>query len=141
MRTDNDVTKVPRSDPAKYRFSGLNRALKIANEDEYKAHDTIDHPSKLSTEHEEKSKILNPKGIYVAKVDLETDLVEALKDTFLKFTGAENPEDAIKYLQHRKAIRMGKFLASHSNSLSTLADDDLAKPLKYLTKLSAGRRS
>jgi Predicted ATP-dependent endonuclease of the OLD family len=142
MRTDNDVTKVPRSDPVKYRFSGLNRALKIANNEAlYEDHDTINHPSKLSAEHEEESKILNPKRIYVAKVDLETDLVEALTDTLLDFTGAEDHADAIKYLQHRKAIRMGEFLVSHSGSLSTLADDDLAKPLNHLVKLSAERRS
>ncbi len=141
MRTDNDVTKVPRSDPVKYRFSGLNRALKIANEAVYEDDDTINHPSKLSAEHEEESKILNQKGIYVAKVDLETDLVEALTDTLLDFTSAEDHAGAIKYLQHRKAIRMGEFLVSHSSSLSTLADDDLAKPLKHLAKLSAERRS
>ncbi|MGA2404565.1 MAG: AAA family ATPase [Syntrophobacteraceae bacterium] len=141
MRTDNDVTKVPRSDPVKYRFSGLNRALVIANEVVYEDDDTADHPSKLSAEHATESKILNPKGIYVAKVDLETDLVEALTDTLFEFTGATNNADAIKYLQHRKAIRMGEFLAHHSGSLSTLAEDDLAKPLKHLAKLSAMRRS
>ncbi len=141
MRTDNDVTKVPRSDPVKYRFSGLNRALNIANETVYEDNDTIDHPSELSAEHKEESKILNPKGIYVSKVDLETDLVEALTDILLKFTGAEEHADAIKYLQHRKAIRMGEFLANHSSTLSTLADDDLAKPLKHLARLSTRRRS
>jgi len=141
MRTDNDVTKVPRSAPVKYRFSGLNRALKIANETEYEDHDTINHPSKLSAEHEEESKTLNPKGIYVAKVDLETDLVEALTDTLLEFTGAENHAGAIQYLQQRKAIRMGEFLVSHSSSLSTLVEDNLVKPLKHLAKLSARRRS
>lgn len=141
MRTDNDVTRVPRSSPVKYRFSGLNRALKIADEVEYEDHDTIDHPSKLSVLHEKESKILNPKGIYVSKVDLETDLVEALSDTLLEFTGAKNHEDAVEYLQQRKAIRMGEFVASHSNSLSALADDDLAEPLKHLATLSAERRS
>ncbi|MFZ2399754.1 MAG: AAA family ATPase [Smithella sp.] len=141
MRTDNDVTKVPRATPVKYRFSGLNRALRIANEIEYEDHDTIDHPLKLLAEHKRESKILNPKGIYIANVDLETDLVEALTDTLLAFTGADDNADAINYLQQRKAIRMGEFLASHSNSLATLADDDLAKPLKHLAKLSAGRRS
>jgi putative ATP-dependent endonuclease of OLD family len=140
MRTDNDVTKVPRATPVKYRFSGLNRALRIANEIEYEDHDTIDH-LKLLAEHKRESKILNPKGIYIANVDLETDLVEALTDTLLAFTGADDNADAINYLQQRKAIRMGEFLASHSNSLATLADDDLAKPLKHLAKLSAGRRS
>ena len=131
----------PWSAPVKYRFSGLNRALNIANEAEYLDHDTIDHPSKLLAEHKKESKILNPKGIYVAKVDLETDLVEALTNTLLEFTGAKDHADAIKYLQHRKAIRMGEFLASHSSSLATLADDDLAEPLKHLAKLSVERRS
>jgi putative ATP-dependent endonuclease of the OLD family len=141
MRTDNDVTKVPYSNPVKYRFSGLNRALKIVGEAVYEDHAKIDHPSKLSKEHKKVSKILNPKGIYIAKVDLETDLVEAHTDALLKFTGAENHADAIKFLQHRKAIRMGEFLASHSSSLSTLAGDDLAIPLKHLAKLSAERRN
>lgn len=141
MRTDNDVTKVPRSNPVKYRFSGLNRALNIANEEIYEDHDTVDHPSKLSAEHNEESKILNPKGIYVAKVDLETDLVEALPDTLLEFADAEDQANAISYLQQRKAIRMGEFLASYKSSLSALANDDLAKPLKHLAKLSAGRRN
>jgi len=141
MRTDNDVAKVPHSNPAKFRFSGMNRALKIANEAVFEDDDTIDCPAKLSAEHEKVSKILNPKGIYVAKVDLETDLVEVLTGNLLKFSGADDHASAIKYLKHRKAIRMGEFLASHSSSLSTLIDNDLAKPLKHLAKLSAGRRS
>lgn len=140
MRTDNDVTKVPRSFPVKYRFSGLNRALKIANEDVYEDDDTVDHPSKLLAEHQEVSEILNPKGIFVAKVDLETDLVEALPGPLLEFTDADNYPDAVKYLQQRKAIRMGEFLASQSSSLTALADDDLAMPLKHLATLSVGRR-
>ncbi|MCI5166606.1 MAG: DUF2813 domain-containing protein [Candidatus Electrothrix sp. GM3_4] len=141
MRTDNDVTKVPYSSPAKYRFSGLNRALKLASETEYEDDDTINHPSLLSAEHEKESKLLNPMGIYVAKVDLETDLVEALPEIIVKLTNAKDKAGAIKWLQYRKAIRMGEFLATHSNSLSSLADDDLAKPLKCLVSLSAGRRN
>lgn len=141
MRTDNDVTKVPRSKPAKYRFSGLNRALGIANENTYMDHDTIDHPSKLVAEHEAESKVLNPKGIYVSKVDLETDLAEALTEVLLKFSDAEDKEGAIKYMQKRKAITMGEFLFKYSASLSYLVDDDLSKPLKHLAALAAERRS
>jgi putative ATP-dependent endonuclease of OLD family len=140
MRTDNDVTKVPRSNPVKYRFSGLNRALKIAKKTEYKDHKTIDHASKLSSQHKTKSKALNPKGIYIAKVDLETDLVEALNDVFLKFTRADSDIDAIQYMQKRKAIRMGEFLAEHSDSLSVLMNDDLSKPIKHLAKIPLKRR-
>lgn len=141
MRTDNDVTKVPRSNPIKYRFSGLNRALEIANEATYEDDDTTDHPSKLLAEHQEESKVLNPKGIYVSKVDLETDLAEALTDVLLKFADAENKEGAIKYMQKRKAIRMGEFLFDYSESLSSLVDDDLSKPLKHLAVLAAERRN
>lgn len=140
MRTDNDVSKVPRSNPTKYRFSGLNRALKIANLKEYSDHKTIDHPSKLSSQHSLKSKTLNPKGIYISKIDLETDLVEALTETFLEFTDTDNSMEAIKYMQKRKAIRMGEFLANHSDSLPTLENDDLAKPLKHLANLPTRRR-
>lgn len=140
MRTDNDVTKVQRSNPPKYRFSGLNRALKIAGEAVYENHDTIDHPSRLKEEHEEESKVLNPKGIFVSKIDLEHDLVEALLDETLEYSKADNAEDAVTYFQQRKAIRMGEFLREYKEDLSKLADDALAAPLKYIEDISSQRR-
>lgn len=141
MRTDNDVTKVPKSDPIKYRFSGLNRALRIIEEDEYEDHDTIDHPSKLNKEHEEESKTLNPKGIFVSKVDLENDLVSSLRDEALSFAETDNIEDAVKYFQHRKAIRMGQFIADHQSAFSTLSSNALAMPLMHIQKFATKRRT
>lgn len=140
MRTDNDVSKVPKSDPPTYRFAGLNRALKIAGENTYQNHDKINTPKQLSEEVATESKVLNPKGIYISKVDLEHDLADALPDALIKFAGADDIAGAIKYLQGRKAIRMGGFLASHSHELIKIANDDIAKPLLHVAKLSASRR-
>ena len=141
MRTDNDVTKVPRSDPPKYRFSGLNRALRILEENEYKDHDTIDHPSKLNTEHEEESKILNPRGVFISKIDLENDIVAAMEKEAFAFANSNNVEGAVKYFQHRKAIRMGQFVANHKTAFSTLENDDLASPLIHIQSFALMRRS
>lgn len=140
MRTDNDVTKVPRSDPPQYRFSGLNRALKLADEESlYPGQSEKSCPSELIEEWKETSELTMPKGIYIAKVDLETDLVEALPDILMTFSGAEDEEGAIKYLKHRKAIRMGQFLAEHQDELSVLKVNDLAMPLLYLKELAGTR--
>tara|TARA_B110001469_G_C9646559_1_gene327037 strand:+ start:402 stop:2111 length:1710 start_codon:yes stop_codon:yes gene_type:complete len=139
MRTDNDVSKVPYSDPAKYRFAGLNRALKIASEKEYEDRYDISCPSELTVEWKRTSVLSIPKGIFISKIDLETDLVEALPDTLKEFSGAKSQKGAIKYLQKRKAIRMGQFIAAHKDALPKLMDDDLAMPLHFLKALAETR--
>lgn len=140
LRTDNDVFKVQNSKPPKWRFAGLNRALKIAEEQTYKHNETIDTPQKLYSTWVDECKVLDPKGIFVACVDLENDLAEVLKDELLAFSARKTKEDAIAFLQERKAIRMAGFLAQYADALANLSDDRLAMPLHHAVKLSEERR-
>ena len=131
VRTDNDVSKVPRSDPEKWRLVGLNRALKLINGNEYEDLDEKPSSTDLTSEWSETSDEVNDHGVFVSKGDLETDLVTALEAPCLEFTAAENAQDAIKFFQKRKAVLMGEFVATHGEQLRTLGDDELARPLMY----------
>jgi len=137
MRTDNDVFKVQNAKPPKWRAAGLNRALRIAGEDEYEHWDEKIEPEDIETEWEEESKILNPKGIYVSKIDLENDLGDACEDSLKKFTKKKYIHSAVEYLQKKKALRMSAFLAQYKEDLKALKDDDMAKPLLHSISLVA----
>ena len=141
MRTDNDVFKVPESDPIKWNFAGLNRALRIAAELEYEYFEQDEKPDDLSQEWADEARVLNPKGIYVSKTDLENDLGEALSDELKKYAGKPTVKAAIKFLQGKKAIRMRKFLAEQGGSLGRLHSDALARPLHRAVKYVEERRS
>jgi putative ATP-dependent endonuclease of OLD family len=140
LRTDNDVSKVPHSDPPRWRFAGLNRALRLASEQEYLDHDSINSPVNLAAEWASESKVLNPKGIYLARFDLEHDLAAVCEASLLKFTEADNAAAAVEILQKRKALNMGDFLAQHGAALKALVDDDLAAPLHHVVWLAKERQ-
>ena len=74
----------------------------------------------------------------MSKIDLETDLVNELSIEVIKKFGYESKNDAIKYLQGKKALRMSSLLELISKSLNALADADLARPLYELQKLNQG---
>src|SRR5699024_5791209 len=106
MRTDNDVSKVPRKD--EWRYAGLNRALRIAGEEEYPnnptqltSQDLIDNGLWTKT-----SELIEPQGIYISKIDLENDLVNELGVEICAVLNKSNNMAAVKYLQGKKAIRM-----------------------------------
>ena len=138
MRTDNDISKVPKKH--EWNYAGMNRCLKIAElpelttkNAEFTAQDTVHEGlwQRLSTD-------LNKKGIFLSKIDLETDLVNELSIEVIKEFGYESKNDAIKYLQGKKALRMSSLLKLISKSLNTLAGADLARPLYELKKLNQG---
>jgi len=131
LRTDNDVFRVPRSNPVKWQLAGLNRALKLANEDEYEDLEEQTSAEELEEKWKDTSAEVNDQGVFVARVDLETDLVSALEEECLEFANADSKETAIAYLKSRKAIRMGELLVALGDSLAELRDDNLAKPLHY----------
>ncbi len=135
MRTDNDVFKVQRSKPPKWRFAGLNRALRIAGKREYKHYNKEIFPEGLSKEWEAESKVLNPKGIYLSKIDLENDLGYACEASLKKYTKKTSRLKAVEYLQEKKALRMTRFLTGYKETLKTLKDDNLAKPLLHAVRL------
>ena len=139
MRTDNDVFKVPRSNPVKWNFAGLNRSLRIAGKALYRPYENDNKPD-LTEEWVNESKVLNPRGIYVAENDLENDLGATVSDAMKKFVDSEDVEDAISYLQKKKALRMGEFLKEHKECLADLNDDNLAKPLHHAVCLVKKRR-
>ena len=134
LRTDNDVFKVPKSDPIKWNLAGLNRALKIAGENVYEYLEQNEKTDDLSAEWANEAKVLKPKGIYVSQKDLENDLGEALSEQIKEFSGSSTVEKAVEFLQDKKAIRMRKFLAQAAGSLRGLGSHGLAKPLHHAVK-------
>lgn len=141
MRTDNDVFKVPRSHPIQWNLAGLNRALRIADETEYEYLTQDEKPDDLTEEWVVVSKILNPKGVYVSKTDLENDLGEVLGDEIKAYSGELTVMAAVKFLQGKKAVRMSGFLAEHEDNLVKLKYDELAQPLYRAVKYVGERRA
>lgn len=132
MRTDNDVSKI--SHKQEWQHAGINRCLSIIGEValarrsvEFTAQYTVDNG-----EWKTASALLNNKGIFLSKVDLETDLVDELSDDVKIATKMADDDSAIKYLQEKKALRMGQLLNSISGCLQKLKDGELAKPLHKL---------
>lgn len=135
MRTDNDVSKVPRQN--KWQYAGINRCLSIVgekslenNDTEFTSQDTIDNG-----EWEAASDLLNDKGIFLSKVDLEADLLSELPEEIKTALGKGDIESALKYLQGKKALRMRELLKSIDSELHQLNSGDLAKPLHKLLEL------
>ncbi len=57
------------------------------------------------------SKLLNPRGLFVARVDLETDLYDELALEMEEFSGSNDKLKAINYLKSSKAINMRQFIS------------------------------
>ena len=136
MRTDNDISKVPNQD--KWQYSGFNRCLTIAGYDSLE-HSDVKVKQQLTVDNGEwegVSDLVNEQGIFLSKIDLETDLVEELPEPILSVLNKANAAGAIKYLQGKKALRMSSLLKGIKEDLSQLKDGDLAKPLHKLLALS-----
>jgi putative ATP-dependent endonuclease of the OLD family len=139
VRTDNDIIKVPKITPQKWNFAGLNRALNICKQSTI---DYIDHyPSEkeINDQWIEVSKKANLQGVFISMIDLENDLGQACEAEIKKYTDANDLVDAVKYMQARKAIRMGEFLKDFNASLKNLNTHDLAKPLLYCAEKARER--
>ena len=135
MRTDNDVSKVPRKD--EWQYAGINRCFSIVEEEkldnsdtEFFAQETVDNG-----EWQAASELLNDKGIFLSKVDLETDLVSELEEEIKTALGKSTAKSAIDYLQGKKALRMRELLKSVVADLPKLNEGELAKPLHALLAL------
>lgn len=135
MRTDNDVSKI--SSKNEWQHAGINRCLSLIGEDpfdrgytEFSPQDTVDNG-----EWQTASDMLNDQGIFLSKVDLETDLVEELSDEIQTAVGKSDDDSAIKYLQGKKALRMRNLLKSISRDLHKLNRGELAKPLHKLVEM------
>jgi putative ATP-dependent endonuclease of OLD family len=136
MRTDNDISKVPKQD--KWQYSGINRCLKIAGYDSFEHSDT-EIPPQFTIDNGEWQTVsdsINDKGIFLSKIDLENDLVEELPGPILKALGKTSAATATRYLQGKKALRMSALLHGIKSDLSQLNSGELAKPLHKLLVLS-----
>jgi putative ATP-dependent endonuclease of OLD family len=133
-RTDNDVFSVPNSDPPRRRLAGLNRARGLIGETAYENVGEEFGNGDLVNNWTETSIRTNPRGVFVSQIDLERDLVQALPAECMALAGVSTEQDAIKYLQRRKAIHMGEFLRQNKAALKALAGSDLAKPLEFAVK-------
>lgn len=135
MRTDNDVSKI--SGKTEWQHAGINRCLSLIGEKpldrrdvEFSSRDTINNGDWKTA-----SDALNPTGIFLSKVDLETDLVEELSDEVRAAVGMPDNDSAIKYLQGKKALRMRKLLQLISGDLGKLNSGELVKPLHKLVEM------
>ncbi|GHW15750.1 AAA family ATPase [Vibrio parahaemolyticus] len=131
IRTDNDVFKITEKKEEKRNLAGINRCLSLTGFKKLEHRDITTTSASLVEDDTWAtiSKHINPRGAYLAKVDLETDLSYELPNELLAYTGKEELAEAISYLAEKKAIRMREFLVSSKDSLKQIAEGELARPL------------
>lgn len=132
MRTDNDISKVAGQE--QWQYAGINRCLTAINENPWEHSDTkLVHAQIFFDERwQEFCKITRKKGVFISKVDLETDLVSNLTEEVLDGLDLRSPEKAIAYLQQKKAIRMRNLLGKIKSKLHVLKGMDISRPLEHL---------
>ena len=131
MRTDNDVSGTRgRTDK---RAAGFNRCFSLIGLPNAPYYPTATTPQDLvdNGAWQSASDQINPRGLFLSKIDLENDLALELEAELLAYTGKGDIAGAVKYLQDKKAIRMREFLSANKASMAGLVSGELAKPLVY----------
>lgn len=144
MRTDNDILHDENN--GKSRFAGVLRGVRVAEgldasgenfnrlkvlEPELSWMSSESNTSSISAS-EEAVRILESYGVFLASVDLETDLVESsIYDSLRAHYGIEDKKKLISAMQRRKAENMFEFLLSNPD-LSVLRTESLSSPLLHL---------
>ncbi|GAK24984.1 hypothetical protein JCM19052_5675 [Vibrio sp. JCM 19052] len=134
MRTDNDISKIKGKE--EWQYAGINRCLRAAGLTTFSHSNQKLFPIDAYNNGTWKmiSDKVNGKGIYLSKVDLETDLVKELPAPILKALNKESEASAVKYLQGKKALRMRSLLAEIKAELVSISSGDLAEPLYKLAE-------
>jgi len=138
MRTDNDVSKVPYKEEK--NLAGINRCMKIANLPPYPPYNQ-ETTAKALVENgiwEDVSLKINLHGIYLSNIDLESDLALEMPDELTAYSGKDNIDDAVKYIQTKKAIRMREFLLQNKAKLKDIETGELIKPLNHAKQIVKG---
>jgi len=135
MRTDNDISKVPKQTTEKWAFAGISRAYKIINENAPQNHLGTIPPDELAQKWSEASTKLNPHGIYLSNIDLENDLCSVFAKEMKEMFGLTTIAEAVQHFQQRKAINMTKFLVINKAKLKKLKNHEITKPLDHCLKL------
>ncbi|QVI74886.1 ATP-dependent nuclease [Pseudomonas syringae] len=133
IRTDNDVSAITVNKTELRNLAGLNRCLSLAG------HKKLVHMPETTTQQsviedgiwEEVSTKVNPHGIFISKIDLETDLCEEFPVQMQQYCKTTDLPTAIAFLQAKKAIRMREFLSQHASSLAAATSGLLAMPLHH----------
>ncbi|MEJ6519882.1 AAA family ATPase [Shewanella bicestrii] len=131
LRTDNDVFKITENKVEKRNLAGINRCLSLTGFKKLEHRDITTTSVTLVQDGTWKniSNHINPKGAYLAKVDLETDISYELPNELLSYTNKKSIAEAIAYLAEKKAIRMREFLVFSKKNLMKIANGELVKPL------------
>lgn len=152
VRTDHDIFKVPNKDY--HYFSGILRAVKIY--ENYCKQDAdfdklieekkdrligINERSNLTIDEIEiATKFINQSigfDIYLASVDLETDLLDSsLRPLLVDYYKETSDQKILKLMQGRKATSMFKFLSENQGGLNVLKQSSIAKPLLRCKELA-----
>lgn len=133
MRTDNDISKITVDDIELKQLAGINRCLELAKLDKLKHMSfNTDHKQIMDSGiwHDVSSRI-NPCGVYIAIVDLETDLFNEYPNELKAFGNTQADKTAIAFMQDKKATRMREFLHLYGYCLATASEGELAKPIKH----------
>jgi putative ATP-dependent endonuclease of OLD family len=138
MRTDNDVSKVPYKDEK--NLAGINRCMNISQLPPYPNYNEETTADALVQNGvwTEVSQKINPIGIYLSKVDLESDLALEMPNELKTYSGKDTIDEAVKYIQTKKAIRMREFLLQNRTELTSLNAGELVKPLNHAKKVAKG---
>lgn len=144
MRTDNDIFYDEKTDIS--RFAGVLRGVRVvegldaSGENINRLKVLEPELSWISSESnrpsinasEEAVRILESYGVFLASVDLETDLVKSpIYDLLSAHYGIVNKKKLISVMQRRKAENMFEFLLSNPD-LSVLRTNPLSYPLLHL---------
>jgi len=133
IRTDNDVSQITTQKVELRQLAGINRCLSLAGHSKLE-HRPIETNQKTVFDDgtwAAVNEITNAHGIFLAKVDLETDLCEEFPIQLLAYTETTDFPTAIAFLQKKKAIRMREFLSLYSSALASASAGLLAQPLHY----------
>ena len=139
MRTDNDIFKIKNKD--EWQYAGINRCLDIAGLKKVEHSDQKIESTDIITNGlwESVSDQINSSGIFLSKIDLETDLLEELSAPILIALDQKDNQSAIDYLQKKKALRMRILLQKIKQAdLRKLTSGDLVKPLNHLVETIKG---
>ena len=143
IRTDNDVSKVPKKSPQEWQLAGINRALSLLDKptkDHILRDNCMPTDDDVQRIRDEVSEQINPDGIFLSKWDLEHDLSEILGNEMMQFAKADTVEKAVAYLQEKKAIRMTEFLSSDYVELANIPKNDpLFTPIQKALELIGHR--
>lgn len=135
FRTDNDVSTTTIKNVKHWQYLGVNRCLGILNKEKWE-HSNVEltHIDILTDSRwKEFEKTINSHGIYMSNIDLENDLVSLIEKNVLSALNKETVQEAIDYLQGKKALRMQKLVAKLAQEeFKKIYESDFGEPIKYL---------